>query len=807
MPSSNTLKLMTVDHTESALRLFLDQPDAVIFVGSGLSLWSGLPTWEALLKKLIEIAEEKNRPTQLAREGLANRQLLEAADALQLTRLEIANAMRGPLGFSSAAPSEAHSLLVRLGPKRFVTTNYDSLIEQQLGLDGSLGQFRTVTSRQTAELADIVKASSDAFIFKPHGDLSDAESIVLATRHYDEIISGETNTIRRTLETLLVTRPILFLGYSLRDPDTSLVLRTLRERYLGNIGHFAAVIPDATEEHKTHFWDRYRIQIYSYATKSIGGTRDHGEFLPLLRNLASNEPEKSIALHELSTIEVSSSVNLSVALLRYAARLIQPQPGLEFPLKVHVDDEWLGHKDHPPEIQRFAQSDLVSVLEHCPGSFALVGPAGAGKSFAISNFLSRSGRRIVEWDGEATGLVGPLVPILLDARLYDGSFSQLASTSVPADLDLTELSRCHAILVIVDSLDEMPNQHLESGQWRNDLATFKSKIRNSRVVFGTRRFDLIGQIDLPAFYVMPLTDEVASESLSEMDVDYWSLSEEFRQALSIPFMLALGRRFLGRHRRIRTAPRLLSMFVDECGSAAVEKGGHQELRDKMEQLASSLIESGRETITIADAAAALAGRNRVDRLVSAGLMSSEIDAHIRFVHRTVTEFLAAGNVISLWKKSQLDLLEKLSHRRWDNSVAWAIDSLDPDDSAEFLEGVYAADPVLAYRIVATAEVGATRLWLVFLNALAKSPPDERTLWNLGHSNREAEAPEEAKVLLERLITLRGPIGGWAFSLYSRHASDQELCEWIDRLARGEVDFNHSNLSGPALGKALSGRLA
>jgi hypothetical protein len=110
-------------------------------------------------------------------------------------------------------------LLVRLGPQRFVTTNYDNLIEQQLGLDGRLGPFRTVTSRQVAEIADIMKASANSFIFKPHGDLADAESIVLASRDYDRLIAGETSEVKRALEIILVTRPALFLGYGLRaDP-------------------------------------------------------------------------------------------------------------------------------------------------------------------------------------------------------------------------------------------------------------------------------------------------------------------------------------------------------------------------------------------------------------------------------------------------------------------------------------------------------------------------------------------------------------------------------------------------------------
>jgi hypothetical protein len=59
---------MPLDPAETALRLFLDQPDAVIFVGSGLSLWAGLPNWETLIRRLIDVASAKGSSTQMAEE-------------------------------------------------------------------------------------------------------------------------------------------------------------------------------------------------------------------------------------------------------------------------------------------------------------------------------------------------------------------------------------------------------------------------------------------------------------------------------------------------------------------------------------------------------------------------------------------------------------------------------------------------------------------------------------------------------------------------------------------------------------------
>ena len=123
LSSSNVQSIgsfMALNTSEAALRDFLDQPDAVIFVGSGLSLWSGLPKWDVLLRKLIDIAAKKGLSTQLAEEALANKQLLDAADALQLSQLDIANALRGPLGPSTSLKSKQQFIYrAFLNPKSF----------------------------------------------------------------------------------------------------------------------------------------------------------------------------------------------------------------------------------------------------------------------------------------------------------------------------------------------------------------------------------------------------------------------------------------------------------------------------------------------------------------------------------------------------------------------------------------------------------------------------------------------------------------------------------------------------------------
>lgn len=68
---------------EKELARILDMRDAVIFVGSGLSVWSGLPSWAKLIEKLIAFVESRTGSPQLAaRRSFEDHDFLVAADYL-----------------------------------------------------------------------------------------------------------------------------------------------------------------------------------------------------------------------------------------------------------------------------------------------------------------------------------------------------------------------------------------------------------------------------------------------------------------------------------------------------------------------------------------------------------------------------------------------------------------------------------------------------------------------------------------------------------------------------------------------------
>jgi hypothetical protein len=187
---------------EKEVARILAMRDTVIFAGSGLSAWSGLPTWATLIEKLIEFVECKSgSPQAAARRAFKERDFLVAADYLvrRIKTIELGEFLRADLGFANARPHRVHQIIESLGPDCFVTTNYDPLIETQFASSGRY--LKRVTNRQVADFADIVRADAKDFVFKIHGSIDDAQSIVISEAQYHQTILNSTG-MRSVFETV-----------------------------------------------------------------------------------------------------------------------------------------------------------------------------------------------------------------------------------------------------------------------------------------------------------------------------------------------------------------------------------------------------------------------------------------------------------------------------------------------------------------------------------------------------------------------------------------------------------------------------
>ena len=149
------------------LRQAIKQEDTILFIGSGISCWSGLPSWTGLLHQLADLLQSSGRDAELVRKEM-KQDLLQAASYGfdQLTPPEIGEFIRRACQFGTATPHEIHRKLVSLGPRCFITTNYDQLLEESLRKWKHGQPFRVVTNKQPFEEAQY-KPERDCYFCLP----------------------------------------------------------------------------------------------------------------------------------------------------------------------------------------------------------------------------------------------------------------------------------------------------------------------------------------------------------------------------------------------------------------------------------------------------------------------------------------------------------------------------------------------------------------------------------------------------------------------------------------------------------------
>lgn len=183
----------------------------VLFVGAGVSVGAGLPDWKGLIAEMSEAAEPDIDAGRL--------ESLDIRDQAQILMLSLGDIdFRNRIVASVKSPKYglSHGLLASLDPHEVVTTNYDTLLEDAYG-----------TARPPAVLPQSHVGPDGRWILKLHGTVTTPESIVLARQDYLGL-PERSAALFGILQAMLMTKHMLFVGYSLTDDTFHRVMHDVR---------------------------------------------------------------------------------------------------------------------------------------------------------------------------------------------------------------------------------------------------------------------------------------------------------------------------------------------------------------------------------------------------------------------------------------------------------------------------------------------------------------------------------------------------------------------------------------------------
>lgn len=187
-----------------------------VFVGAGVSMLSGLPSWGDVIKSMLkEMPDLKYEEDKLSSDDyLKIAQMYFNTFGEEKYKDKVKGSFR-----EDCTPNKIHDLIFALHPNHILTTNYDNLLEQEAVKVGR--NFSVINADNT-----VSSAPSSSYIVKVHGDFS-SSNFVLKEQDY---LDYEQNykLIDKLVKTIFSTNLVIFIGYSLQDYNIKLILNWVK---------------------------------------------------------------------------------------------------------------------------------------------------------------------------------------------------------------------------------------------------------------------------------------------------------------------------------------------------------------------------------------------------------------------------------------------------------------------------------------------------------------------------------------------------------------------------------------------------
>ena len=200
---------------EKELKRVLDasQNNALsFFVGAGVSALSNAPTWKGLINAICD------------KMGLEKKEDYSSDELLQIPQMfyysmedksEYNKFVREQLHSADLVSNDIHHEMLNLNPVSFITTNYDTLIE-----DSALQHCKSY--KAVACDGNVPKIYGDRFILKVHGDFSNNNFVL---KEEDYLNYSENFKLIETLtKSIFSTNTVVFIGYGLNDYNIKLIV-------------------------------------------------------------------------------------------------------------------------------------------------------------------------------------------------------------------------------------------------------------------------------------------------------------------------------------------------------------------------------------------------------------------------------------------------------------------------------------------------------------------------------------------------------------------------------------------------------
>ncbi len=232
--------MLTLEEAKQQLTPLVQSGRLIVFVGSGISVDSGLPTWDGFLDKYIDFCKGLSSQYKgyeidrvIGHDLLADatterfKNPVHVATVLKSKLTELPQNIRTNVEndfkrwffglFAAAIPNNKHKLITSTNYPYILTSNYDLLLEDAAKLIGS--PYSSLSFFQKELIAEAIYLRTPAIIHV-HGQCGDVvlNKIVLTSEDYVRVIKKGVPGFSFAVQSLFLTHSTLFVGYGASDP-------------------------------------------------------------------------------------------------------------------------------------------------------------------------------------------------------------------------------------------------------------------------------------------------------------------------------------------------------------------------------------------------------------------------------------------------------------------------------------------------------------------------------------------------------------------------------------------------------------
>jgi SIR2-like domain/CHAT domain len=266
-----------------ALVSYVRERRCVLFVGAGLSRPAGYPGWGDLMKTVVDgtAAQLGDVADRAALDALlAQGKFAEVADQCRtlLGRTFFGQLLRSVLARDAAPPEATHRAIVETPYACLVTTNFDTLLEDAFARWSDFGIPKAPTGMELSQHGTLLLDGA-FFILKAHGTIHDDDSMVFTSEDYRRITHANP-AFQAVMSSLLLTHAVLFVGYSLSDPNFRLLIDSQLSTFGSDAPPRYALMENVGAAEKAILRRTTGIEVISFAQGA------YGEVAGLLQYLA-----------------------------------------------------------------------------------------------------------------------------------------------------------------------------------------------------------------------------------------------------------------------------------------------------------------------------------------------------------------------------------------------------------------------------------------------------------------------------------------------------------------------------------------